>query len=77
MTGAGALPGFSQRKPFLVDQSVRRRRRTRLGRPQPVLRESGGTMHYNASNGLGAVTSDICCGHAIRLAKATVKVMCR
>ena len=26
-------------------------------------------MLYNAANGLGAVTSDICCGHAIRLAK--------
>ena len=32
--------------------------------------ESGATMLYNAANGLGAVTSDICCGHAIRLAKA-------
>jgi len=33
------------------------------------IRESGATMLYDAANGLGAVTSDICCGHAIRLAK--------
>ncbi|MBI2686988.1 MAG: Ldh family oxidoreductase [Acidobacteria bacterium] len=33
-----------------------------------VLREGGATMLYNASNGLGAVTSAICCDHAIRLA---------
>ena len=31
--------------------------------------EGGATMHYNAANGLGAVTSAICCDHAIRLAK--------
>ena len=35
-----------------------------------AIRESGGTMLYNANNGLGAVTSSICCDHAIRLAKA-------
>lgn len=34
-----------------------------------VLNESGATMLYDANNGLGAVTSDICCAHAIRLAK--------
>jgi LDH2 family malate/lactate/ureidoglycolate dehydrogenase len=34
------------------------------------LQEGGGTMLYNAANGLGAVTSAICCDHAIRLAKA-------
>ena len=34
-----------------------------------ALSESGGTMLYNANNGLGAVTSSICCDHAIRLAK--------
>lgn len=34
------------------------------------IRESGGTLHYNAANGLGAVTSAICCDHAIRLARS-------
>ncbi|HEU0123035.1 MAG TPA: Ldh family oxidoreductase [Bryobacteraceae bacterium] len=34
-----------------------------------IVQESGGTMLYGACNGLGAVTSDICCGHAVRLAK--------
>jgi len=34
-----------------------------------IVNESGGTMLYNAANGLGAVTSDVCCRHAIRLAK--------
>jgi LDH2 family malate/lactate/ureidoglycolate dehydrogenase len=34
-----------------------------------VINESGATMLYNAANGLGAVTSDICCRHVIRLAK--------
>jgi len=34
-----------------------------------AIRESGATMLYDAANGLGAVTSEICCGHAIRLAR--------
>lgn len=34
------------------------------------IRESGATLHYDAANGLGAVTSEICCGHVVRLAKA-------
>lgn len=34
-----------------------------------VLRESGSTLLYDAANGLGAVTADHCCNHAIRLAK--------
>jgi LDH2 family malate/lactate/ureidoglycolate dehydrogenase len=33
------------------------------------VRESGATMLYDAANGLGAVTSDICCSHAIRMAR--------
>jgi LDH2 family malate/lactate/ureidoglycolate dehydrogenase len=33
------------------------------------IRESGATMLYDAANGLGAVTSDICCSQAVRLAK--------
>lgn len=33
-----------------------------------VTRKSGATMHYDAANGLGAVTAEICSGHANRLA---------
>ena len=33
------------------------------------IHEHAATLHYNANNGLGAVTSAICCDHAIRLAK--------
>lgn len=39
------------------------------GQDGEPLEQSGATMLYNAANGLGAVTSDICCAHAIRLAK--------
>jgi len=35
-----------------------------------IVSESGGTMTYDAQNGIGQVVSDICCDHAIRLAKA-------
>ncbi len=35
-----------------------------------VISESGGCMVYHAENGVGQVVSDICTGHAVRLAKA-------
>ncbi|MBI4905805.1 MAG: Ldh family oxidoreductase [Acidobacteria bacterium] len=35
-----------------------------------IVTESGGTMTYDADNGIGQVISDICCDHTIRLAKA-------
>lgn len=41
----------------------------RGGEAGELLSESGATVHYDAKSGLGAVTSEICCGHAIRLAK--------
>jgi len=31
--------------------------------------ESGGCLLYDGENGLGQVVSDICCGHAVRLAR--------
>jgi LDH2 family malate/lactate/ureidoglycolate dehydrogenase len=34
-----------------------------------ALSESGGTLLYDAANGLGAVTANHCCAHAIRLAR--------
>jgi LDH2 family malate/lactate/ureidoglycolate dehydrogenase len=34
-----------------------------------VVSESGGCLLYDGENGLGQVVSDICCGHAARLAK--------
>lgn len=34
-----------------------------------IVTESGGCMTYDAENGIGQVISDICCDHAIRLAK--------
>ena len=33
-----------------------------------VVSESGGCLVYDGENGLGQVISDICCGHAVRLA---------
>lgn len=39
------------------------------GQDGAPIHESGATMLYNAANGLGAVTSAICCDHAIRMAK--------
>ena len=34
-----------------------------------VISESGGCLLYDGENGLGQVVSEICCGHAVRLAK--------
>jgi len=34
-----------------------------------IASESGGCMVYDGMNGLGQVVSEICCGHAIRLAR--------
>lgn len=35
-----------------------------------VISESGGCLLYDAEHGFGFVTAEICCGHAIRLARA-------
>lgn len=34
-----------------------------------IISESGGCVLYDAEHGLGHVTADVCCGHAIRLAR--------
>jgi LDH2 family malate/lactate/ureidoglycolate dehydrogenase len=34
-----------------------------------VVSESGGCLVYDGGNGLGQVVSEICCGHAVRLAR--------
>lgn len=34
-----------------------------------VISESGACLHYDGENGLGAVVSERCCGHAVRLAR--------
>ncbi len=34
-----------------------------------VVSESGGCLLYDAEHGLGHITADICCGHAVRLAR--------
>lgn len=34
-----------------------------------VVRESGACLLYDGANGLGQVVSEICCGHAVRLAR--------
>jgi len=36
-----------------------------------VISESGSCLHYDGQNGIGQVISDICCGHAIRIAAAS------
>ena len=35
-----------------------------------VVSESGGCLIYDGENGIGQYVSDVCCGHAVRLAKA-------
>ena len=36
-----------------------------------VISESGSCLQYDGQNGIGQVISDICCGHAIRIAAAS------
>jgi LDH2 family malate/lactate/ureidoglycolate dehydrogenase len=35
-----------------------------------VVAESGACLHYDSQHGLGAITSEFCCGHTVRLARA-------
>jgi len=55
--------------PFYIDQLL-------AGEMDPVtdgrvVNEFGGTLHFDGQNGLGQWVAETCCGHAIRLARAS------